>query len=66
MFLKKFVKPSCVFRPVSLVPKIQTAKLHIHEYQSQELMRKNGIDVPNAIVVHTPSEAERAAKDLGN
>ncbi len=31
----------------------------------QELFRKNGITVPNAIVTTTPSEAEKAAKSLG-
>ena len=40
-------------------------RLHIHEYQSQELMRKDGIMVPDAVVTSTPSDAEKAAKSLG-
>jgi acyl-CoA synthetase (NDP forming) len=38
--------------------------LNLHEYQSQELMRKHGILVPNGFVAHTAEEAEAAAKKL--
>ncbi len=39
--------------------------MKIHEYQGKEIFRKYGVPVPNGILVHTPEEAEKAARDLG-
>jgi succinyl-CoA synthetase beta subunit len=40
--------------------------MKIHEYQGKELLKKFGVAVPRGIVVRTPDEAERAAKELGS
>jgi hypothetical protein len=48
-----------------LAPLIQKSHLHIHEFQSQELMRREGITVPSALVTTTPTDAEKAAESLG-
>jgi len=39
--------------------------MKIHEYQGKEIFKKYGVPVPRGILVHSPDEAERAAKDLG-
>ena len=39
--------------------------MKIHEYQGKEIFKKYGVPIPRGILVHSPSEAERAAKDLG-
>lgn len=39
--------------------------LHLHEYQSQDLMRKFKISVPVGEAVSTPEEAYNAAKKMG-
>eukprot|EP00008_Paramoeba_atlantica_P004672 CAMPEP_0201490160 /NCGR_PEP_ID=MMETSP0151_2-20130828/25300_1 /ASSEMBLY_ACC=CAM_ASM_000257 /TAXON_ID=200890 /ORGANISM="Paramoeba atlantica, Strain 621/1 / CCAP 1560/9" /LENGTH=442 /DNA_ID=CAMNT_0047876003 /DNA_START=29 /DNA_END=1357 /DNA_ORIENTATION=+ len=39
--------------------------LNIHEYQSQDLLRKYGLAVPDGEVGHTPNEAAAAARRLG-
>ncbi len=39
--------------------------MKIHEYQGKEIFRKYGVPVPNGILVHTPEEAEKAARELG-
>ncbi|MDQ3265056.1 MAG: ADP-forming succinate--CoA ligase subunit beta [Myxococcota bacterium] len=39
--------------------------MKIHEYQGKEIFKKFGVPVPRGILVHSPDEAERAAKDLG-
>ncbi len=38
--------------------------MKIHEYQGKELFRKFGVPVPRGILVKTPEEAERAAREL--
>uniref|UniRef100_A0A7S4KUM1 Succinate--CoA ligase [ADP-forming] subunit beta, mitochondrial n=1 Tax=Paramoeba aestuarina TaxID=180227 RepID=A0A7S4KUM1_9EUKA len=38
--------------------------LNIHEYQSQNLLRKYGVAVPDGGVGHSPSEAAQVARDL--
>ncbi|KAJ8905839.1 hypothetical protein NDN08_002344 [Rhodosorus marinus] len=44
----------------------QARFLHLHEYQSQELMRGYGIRVPRGTAVTTKEEALAAAKSLGD
>jgi acyl-CoA synthetase (NDP forming) len=39
--------------------------LHLHEYQSQNLMKQYKINVPAGEAVSTPEEAYKIAKDLG-
>lgn len=39
--------------------------LNIHEYQSQDLLRKYGCDVPDGNVGHSPSDAAKVARELG-
>lgn len=39
--------------------------LKIHEYQSKQIMKWFGIDVPNGQAAFSPEEAARIAKDLG-
>jgi succinyl-CoA synthetase beta subunit len=39
--------------------------MKIHEYQGKEIFKKYGVAVPRGILVRSPDEAERAAKDLG-
>ncbi len=39
--------------------------MNIHEYQSKEILRKQGVAVPRGIAVFTPEEAYKAAKELG-
>jgi succinyl-CoA synthetase beta subunit len=39
--------------------------MKIHEYQGKEIFRRYGVPVPRGIVAHSPSEAEKAAKELG-
>lgn len=43
----------------------QVRSLHLHEYQSQEIMRGFGIRVPRGSAVSTKEEALAAAKSLG-
>lgn len=44
---------------------MQTRKLHVHEYQSQQIMAQFGVRVARGGVASTPEEAERVAKELG-
>lgn len=39
--------------------------MHIHEHQAKDLFKKNGIKVPDYIVVSNAKEAETACKKLG-
>ena len=39
--------------------------MNIHEYQSQTLLRKYGVAVPDGGVGHSPAEAAQVARDLG-
>jgi succinyl-CoA synthetase beta subunit len=39
--------------------------MKIHEYQGKEIFQKYGVPVPRGILVHTPEEAEKAARTLG-
>ena len=39
--------------------------MKIHEYQGKELFKKYGVPTPNGVLVHSPDEAEAAAKQLG-
>src|SRR4051812_33705045 len=39
--------------------------MNIHEYQAKELLQKFGVATPPGKAAGSPSEAERAAKDLG-
>ena len=39
--------------------------MNIHEYQGKELLRKYNVPVPNGILIHDPSEAVRAAGEIG-
>lgn len=39
--------------------------MHLHEFQSQSLMKQYGINVPAGSVATTPEEAERIAEALG-
>ncbi|MCS6873436.1 MAG: ADP-forming succinate--CoA ligase subunit beta [Pyrinomonadaceae bacterium] len=39
--------------------------MKIHEYQAKELLKSFGVTVPRGIVVKTPDEAEKAARELG-
>ena len=36
--------------------------MKIHEYQGKQILRRYGVPVPRGILVHTPEEAEKAAK----
>jgi len=40
--------------------------MHIHEYQAKDLFKKNGIKVPNYIVVSDATETEAACSKLGS
>ncbi len=40
--------------------------LHLHEYQSQSLLKQCGVNVPAGSVASTPEEAEKIAEFLGN
>ncbi|MFN7131020.1 MAG: ATP-grasp domain-containing protein, partial [Myxococcales bacterium] len=39
--------------------------MKIHEFQAKEIFRKHGVPTPRGIVVHSPRDAERAARELG-
>ena len=39
--------------------------MHIHEHQAKDLFKKNGIKVPNFIVVSNPKDTESACNKLG-
>ena len=39
--------------------------MHIHEYQAKDLFKKNGIKVPNFIVVSNANKTEAACEKLG-
>jgi succinyl-CoA synthetase beta subunit len=39
--------------------------MKIHEYQGKQIFKKYGVPVPRGIVVRTPEDAEKAAKELG-
>jgi len=48
------------------VPTTETKRhLHLHEYQSQALMQKYGINVPQGSVASSPSDAKIIAQALG-
>lgn len=38
--------------------------MKIHEYQGKQIFEKYGVPVPRGILVHSPAEAEKAAKTL--
>ena len=38
--------------------------MNIHEYQAKEILKGYGVAIQNGIIAETPSEAEKAAKDL--
>jgi succinyl-CoA synthetase beta subunit len=44
---------------------MQTRKLHVHEYLSQQLMSQFGVRVARGGVASTPEEAEKIARELG-
>merc|ERR1712137_1272899 len=44
---------------------VQSRNLNIHEYQSQDLMRKFNINVPEGGICTTPEEAQELAQKLG-
>jgi len=46
--------------------KSQRRGLHLHEYQSQEIMREFNINVPAGGAASTPAEVYKLAKSLGN
>jgi succinyl-CoA synthetase beta subunit len=39
--------------------------MKIHEYQGKRIFKKYGVPVPRGVLVHSPEEAEKAAKELG-
>ena len=39
--------------------------MHIHEYQAKDLFKKNGIKVPNFIVVSNANKTKAACEKLG-
>jgi succinyl-CoA synthetase beta subunit len=39
--------------------------MKIHEYQAKEILRNNGVPVPNGKVAFTPEEAKKIADELG-
>src|SRR5207302_3452247 len=39
--------------------------MKIHEYQGKEIFKRFGVPIPRGILVHSPDETERAAKELG-
>ncbi|HVE85094.1 MAG TPA: ADP-forming succinate--CoA ligase subunit beta [Myxococcales bacterium] len=39
--------------------------MKIHEYQGKQIFQRYGVPVPRGILVHSPDEAEQAAKELG-
>jgi succinyl-CoA synthetase beta subunit len=41
------------------------APMKIHEYQGKQIFQRYGVPVPRGILVHSPEEAEKAAKELG-
>ncbi|GJD06310.1 Succinyl-CoA ligase [ADP-forming] subunit beta, mitochondrial [Galdieria sulphuraria] len=41
-------------------------RLNLHEYQSQQLLSKYGIQVPKSKVAKTVEEAKKAAEEIGN
>ncbi|GJQ12396.1 hypothetical protein GpartN1_g4356.t1 [Galdieria partita] len=41
-------------------------RLNLHEYQSQQLLSKYGIQVPKSKVAKTAEEAQKAAQEIGN
>tara|TARA_R110002050_G_scaffold287616_1_gene438896 strand:+ start:88 stop:717 length:630 start_codon:yes stop_codon:yes gene_type:complete len=54
------------FQPLrTAAPRQAVRYLNIHEYQSQDLLRKYDIAVPSGRVANSPADAEAAAKDLG-
>lgn len=40
--------------------------LNLHEYQSAQIMKEAGVNVPFGIAAHTPAEAVAAAKTIGD
>ena len=39
--------------------------LNLHEYQSANIMRENGVNTPKGGVAKTPEDAEKIAKEIG-
>ncbi|HEY8209667.1 MAG TPA: ADP-forming succinate--CoA ligase subunit beta [Myxococcaceae bacterium] len=39
--------------------------MKIHEYQGKQIFSRYGVAIPRGILVHSPEEAEKAAKELG-
>eukprot|EP01116_Phalansterium_solitarium_P006347 TRINITY_DN18646_c0_g1_i1.p1 TRINITY_DN18646_c0_g1~~TRINITY_DN18646_c0_g1_i1.p1 ORF type:complete len:449 (-),score=149.36 TRINITY_DN18646_c0_g1_i1:909-2255(-) len=56
---------SRAFKPLKLMAS-SPRFLNIHEYQSQQLMKSYGIDIPEGYPVSTPEEAEAIARKLDN
>ena len=39
--------------------------MHLHEYQSKQLLKDRGLPVPEGVVIHNPDEMNSAVSDLG-
>lgn len=63
MFTRSAVHAAKPFR--STVLATQTRNLNIHEYQSQALMRKHNVTVPDGDAASTIEEAAEIATKLG-
>ena len=67
MFAKRFSQVPSLLAPVR--PKTQFTQkcnLHLHEYQSQKIMQKFGVNVSLGDVATTPEEALAIAHNMGN
>lgn len=60
---KSINKNSLTSKNVKLIE--QKMFLHLHEYQSQELLSKYGVNVSKGGVASTPEEAQKIAESLG-
>ncbi|KAI8676122.1 Succinate--CoA ligase [ADP-forming] subunit beta, mitochondrial [Fusarium sp. Ph1] len=50
---------------IRLLGKQQTRCLHLHEYQSQQLLKQHGIPVPRGKLAQSPTQAAHIVKEFG-
>jgi hypothetical protein len=60
----------CYVRSPALMADARTTQmpvraLNLHEYQSANIMRDNGVNTPKGGVAKTPEDAEKIAKEIG-
>lgn len=66
MILSTLARTACRCRRAPSAAAGAVRFLNLHEYQSAQIMRDSGVNVPFGIAAHTTEEAVAAAKTIGD